>query len=315
MKVLLIDNGASLSNSFGQYLSEIGHEVSGLRPSLLAKETQNLNDTSEKLHSCHFFDLDSTPRLRELLRKVLEVDYVFFDASSFDVSRGLDPAFSWSVNTGLLQQIIQLQATLSFKLVFLSSPEIYGNFGGLIHEGITDRLEIRQQSAFALSCWAGEQLIEFSQTESHVHSTVLRLVDLYGSGIGGLAHSNTVCDVIRSIMDRRPIEFEPSTPIRPLYEDDCSRLLSQLIYDFPDRTTVNLGGEHRYLVSDLVEAVQSVFGFPAQWRDNYSINTGKNSKWEFDFALAQEVFDMAGSTSLADGISAIARSWHQRHSQ
>ena len=117
------------------------------------------------------------------LFKQRSYDYVYHLAAEFGRWNGEDYYDTlWRSNVIGTKNIIRLQETHNFRLVFASSSEVYGDWDEVMAESVMDNHEIRQLNDYALTKWVNEQQIMNSAKMHNTESVRLRLFNTYGEG-------------------------------------------------------------------------------------------------------------------------------------
>jgi len=155
------------------------------------------------------------------------------------------------------KNVLRLQERRKFRLVFFSSAEVYGDYEGVMSEGVMDAIAINQMNDYAMTKWVGELQVLNSQAMFGTETVRVRPVNAYGPH----EHYSPYRGVIPMFI-HRALNGEPYTVygghkrIFDYVEDTC-RTFANIVDNFKPGEVYNIGGreewEHdiRY-VSDLI---------------------------------------------------------------
>ena len=107
--------------------------------------------------SKHFkADVSVYQQMDAIFRK-FQFDYVYHLAAEYGRWNGEDHYENlWRTNVIGTKNMLRLQEQHQFRMVFFSSAEVYGDYGGLMSEDVMERVPIKQMNDYAISKWAGE---------------------------------------------------------------------------------------------------------------------------------------------------------------
>ena len=84
-------------------------------------------------------------------------DYVYHLAAEYGRWNGEDHYENlWRTNVIGTKNMLRLQESHRFKMIFFSSAEVYGDYDQLMSEDVMERVPIKQMNDYAISKWAGE---------------------------------------------------------------------------------------------------------------------------------------------------------------
>jgi len=93
------------------------------------------------------------------LEKIFEehnFDYVYHLAAEYGRWNGEDYYENlWLTNVVGTKNTIRFQEKKRFRMIFFSSAEVYGDYGGVMSEDVMDKLPIKQMNDYAMSKWVG----------------------------------------------------------------------------------------------------------------------------------------------------------------
>src|SRR5206468_12312100 len=110
-------------------------------------------------------------------------EFVYHLAAEFGRRNGEDFYESlWRTNAIGTKNVLRLQERLGFRMLFASSSEIYGEFGGLMSETVPDRLPMQQLNDYAISKWANELQVRNSAMRFSTETVRVRIYNTYAPG-------------------------------------------------------------------------------------------------------------------------------------
>src|SRR2546427_10038994 len=144
MKVLVTGGRGTLGRPLVSSLEENGPEV---------WVCDMGHDPSRRYMRCDVAEYRQIERVMERAKP----EFVYHLAAEFGRRNG-EEFFEivWRTNAIGTKNILRLQERHGFRMVFASSSEIYGEFGGLMSESVPDRIPICQLNDYAISKWANE---------------------------------------------------------------------------------------------------------------------------------------------------------------
>jgi len=161
----------------------------------------------------------------------------------------------WSTNVIGTKHIIRLQESLRFRLVFMSSSEVYGDYDGLMEEGVMDRIAIRQLNDYAMTKWVGEQQLVNSAHMFSTESVRIRMFNVFGVGEPFGANRGVVARFIYHALHDWPYTVYLDHHRTTTFIDDAVRTLAVIPERFHPGEVYNLGGTEYHdikTISDLV---------------------------------------------------------------
>ena len=84
-------------------------------------------------------------------------DFVYHLAAEYGRWNGEDHYDNlWQTNVIGTKNMLRLQEQYSFRMIFFSSAEVYGDYDQLMSEDVMERVPIKQMNDYAITKWAGE---------------------------------------------------------------------------------------------------------------------------------------------------------------
>ncbi|MCJ7633226.1 NAD-dependent epimerase/dehydratase family protein, partial [Candidatus Bathyarchaeota archaeon] len=114
---------------------------------------------------------------------IRDFDYVYHAAAEYGRWNGEDYYENlWLTNAVGTKNITRIQEGRKFRMIFFGSAEVYGDYTGVMSEGVMDTIPIRQMNDYAVSKWVNEMQILNSATMFGTESVRVRLFNVYGPG-------------------------------------------------------------------------------------------------------------------------------------
>ena len=168
-KVLITGANGFIGSNLMKHFSKNGHSVTGWN--------------RRKTDSCMAVDMFDIALMREELKEI-QPDIIIHCAGSADVSKSVkDPLLDYESNVTITHNL--LEAVLESlnnepRIVFLSSAGVYGNPKSL---PVTENLEYRPLSPYALHKVMCEQMCIFYHDVHKMDVKIARIFSAYGSGL------------------------------------------------------------------------------------------------------------------------------------
>ncbi len=199
-------------------------------------------------------DIRSYRSLRGILEKGF--DLVYHLAAEAGRWNGEDHYEAlWTTNVIGTKHLIRVQEALRFRLVYLSSSEVYGDYAGTMKEEVTERIPFHLLNDYAMTKWVGEEQILNSERMSGTESVRIRMFNLYGPGERFAPGRGVVARFIWHAMQGLPYTVYSAHRRTSTYIDDAVRTLGALTDRFRPGRVYNIGGfeEHDMKrVSDII---------------------------------------------------------------
>src|SRR2546428_1588904 len=142
MKILVTGGRGTVGRPLVSSLEENGHEV---------WICDLGHDPSRRYLRCDVGEYRQIERVIERIKP----EFVYHLAAEFGRRNGEDfYETMWRTNAIGTKNVLRLQERRGFRMVFASSSEIYGEYGGLMSEAIPYRIPMQQLKHYALSKWA-----------------------------------------------------------------------------------------------------------------------------------------------------------------
>jgi dTDP-glucose 4,6-dehydratase len=200
-------------------------------------------------------DVGSYRQIEKLFEKH-EFDCVYHLAAEFGRQNGEDYYENlWMANAVGTKNMIRLQEELSFKMVFTSISEIYGDFEGVMTEDVPDKVPIRQMNDYAISKWVNEMQIMNSARDFGTETVRVRLFNTYGPGEYYSKYRSAICVFIYKALHKQPYTVYLNHRRTSSYIDDTVNTLANIVTNFRAGEVYNIAGDELHdmkMVSDII---------------------------------------------------------------
>lgn len=201
-----------------------------------------LNNERDGYERC---DVRSYRQLERVLDRH-EFDYVYHLAAEYGRWNGEDHYENlWATNVVGTKHMLRLQERLKFRMVFFSSAEVYGDYGGVMNEDVMVSNPIRdtyQMNDYAITKWAGELMCMNSATMFGTETVRVRPVNCYGPGEHYTPYRGFIPKFIYHALHGRPYTVHRGHKrIIDFVEDSC-RTWANIVENFQPGEVYNVGG-------------------------------------------------------------------------
>jgi len=231
------------------------------------------------------------------------VDLMYHTAAEFGRWNGEDYYERlWQTGAIGMRNILRLQESRHFRLVHLSTSEVYGDWGGVMAEQVMDEQPIRQLNDYAISKWANELQIRNSIAQYDTRTVVVRLFNTYGPGEYYSPYRSAICRFVYCALRGLPWTVHRGHERTSTYIDDTVRTLANIADRFQPGEVYNVGGGEPHTnehVSDCVVAATNADPSLVQYKDSEPHTTKKKI---VDTDRAKRDLDHRITVSLEEGI-------------
>lgn len=208
----------------------------------------------------------------------------------------------WETNVIGTRNVLELQARLGFRLVFLSSSEVYGDYDGLMTEDVPERHVIRLLNDYAMTKWVVEQQIH-NFTERYGTQTVrIRLFNVYGPGEPWGANRGVVARFIYHALHELPFTVYRGHLRTSSFVTDVTRTLANVASHFQPGSVYNVGGLDLHDMETLAELVLQQTGKPSSLVTYADPEPFTTREKRVDLSRAVAALDHAPRVGLQEGI-------------
>lgn len=230
-------------------------------------------------------------------------EFVYHLAAEFGRRNGEDFYETlWKTNAIGTKNMLRLQERDGFRMVFASSSEIYGEYGGLMSESVPDRIPIQQLNDYAISKWVNELQVRNSAMRVGTDTVRVRIFNTYGPGEYYSPYRSVACIFVYRAMHRRPYDVYLNHKRSSTYIDDTVAALRAIADHFNAGEVYNICGDECHSIKRLSDLVLKETGATrklARYRKVEAFNTlvkrGDNHRAKRDLHWAPKI-------RLEDGI-------------
>lgn len=248
-------------------------------------------------------DVGEFRQLERVFERFGPFDYVYHCAAEFGRWNGEDYYDSlWRTNAVGTKNVIRLQERLGFRLVHFSSSEVYGDWDGVMSEGVMEEHEVKQLNDYAMSKWVNEMQIRNSAAQFGTGSVVVRLFNTYGPGEYYSPYRSVNCRFLYCALKGLPWVVFRGHSRTSTYLLDTVRTLANIVDAFKAGETYNIGGDQEHTIEELSDVVLSVTGASprlVEYREGEILTT--RSK-RLDASKAARDLGHKNSYTLEDGM-------------
>ena len=221
-----------------------------------------------------------------------------------------DPIAVMTPNMEGLQNIINFAKSISCRLLYASSSEVYGNAGALAQQALNEQRPalhdlLSEKSVYSVSKMVGEELIKVAVNDG-LEACSMRLFNVYGPNMDPTiqGRGRVIPNFINALQNDRPIPIEgDGEQTRSfMYIDDCVGALISLM-DCVKRLpmAINIGSENHVSIKELALTTAEVFNVEPTFE--YSQRLTGDPEWRLpDCSLMEELTGWTWTTRLIDGL-------------
>ena len=177
-------------------------------------------------------------------------DYVYHLAAEYGRWNGEDYYENlWETNVIGTKHLLRLQERLGFRIIFFSSAEVYGDYGGVMSEDVMMDNPISdtyQMNDYAISKWAGELMCMNSNKMFGTETVRVRPVNCYGPHEHYTPYRGFIPKFIyHALYDIPYTVYKEHKRIVDYVEDSC-RTWANTIDNFIPGEVYNVGGRQEW---------------------------------------------------------------------
>ena len=170
-------------------------------------------------------------------------EYVYNLAAEFGRWNGEDFYENlWMTNVVGMKNILRLQEQKRFRLIHMSSSEVYGDYDGLMVEDVMDKYEIRQLNDYAITKWVNEMQIINSANMFATESVRVRMFNTYGPGERYSPYRSVICIFGYRALHNMPYTAYLNHRRTSTYISDSVVTLGNIVDNFTSREVYNIAG-------------------------------------------------------------------------
>ena len=298
MKVLVTGGLGFIGTRLRKELIRKGHEVNAC---------DMKHGASEDYVRC---DVSKYRQVERMLRGG-RFDVVYHTAAEYGRWNGEDYYENlWLTNAVGTKNILELQEDLQFRMVFLGSAEVYGDYDGVMTEDTMDRIPIKQMNDYAISKWVNELQILNSAKMHGTESVRVRLFNVYGPGERFTPYRGFIPHFVHKALNGQPYVVYLGHKRTLEYVDDVCLALTNIIENFVPGEVYNLGGAEQHEIKEVSDLILKTLGrddSQVTYKDSEPFTTQVKTP---DSSKAQQDLNFRGSVALEEGLQRTIK-WHQ----
>ena len=185
-------------------------------------------------------------------------DYVYHLAAEYGRWNGEDYYENlWQTNVIGTKHLIRIQEKSKFRMIFFSSAEVYGDYDGVMSEGVMDKVAIKQMNDYAMTKWVGEMQVLNSASMFGTETVRIRPVNAYGPHEHFSPYRGVIPQFIYKTLHSQPYTVYLGHKRIFDYIGDTSKTIANIIDNFIPGEVYNIGGKEEWehdikYVSDLI---------------------------------------------------------------
>ena len=232
-------------------------------------------------------------------------NYVFHLAAEYGRWNGEDHYENlWRTNTIGTKNLLRLQERHSFKMVFFSSAEVYGDHAGLMTEDVMDRLPIRQMNDYAITKWVGELQCVNSSLMHGTETVRVRPVNCYGPHEYFSPYRGVIPIFVYRAIRNEPFDVHSGHKRIFDYVEDTVRTVANIAGNFIAGEVYNIGSQEDWVVDieELAEIIIEATGADPSCARIQESEPHTTVTKIVDFTKARRDLDHAATVPLEEGI-------------
>ena len=161
----------------------------------------------------------------------------------------------WLTNVVGTKNLIRLQERKKFKMVFLSSAEVYGDYRGVMREEVPEKVHIHLLNDYAMTKWVGEMMIKNSAMQYGTETVIIRPFNVYGPGEHYHPYRGFIPKFIYHALHDIPYTVYLGHKRTLEYITDFCNAVANIVDNFKPGEVYNIGGDKQYeikYISDLI---------------------------------------------------------------
>lgn len=166
----------------------------------------------------------------------------------------------WQTNVIGTKNLIRLQEALRFRIVFMSSSEVYGDYDGVMGEEVPERIHIPLLNDYAMTKWVGEQQLLNSARMFGTESVRVRMFNVFGPGEYWGANRGVVVRFLWNAFHGLPYTVYLGHHRTSTYVTDAARTLANIATRFRPGAVYNVGGGDYHDIKTLSDLILAKLG-------------------------------------------------------
>jgi dTDP-glucose 4,6-dehydratase len=192
----------------------------------------------------------------EGLFKRADFEYVYHLAAEFGRRNGEDFYENcWRTNAVGTKNMIRLQESRKFRMIFFSSSEVYGDYRQIMKEDVMDKVAVKQMNDYAMSKWVNEMQILNSAAKFGTETVRVRLFNTYGPGEYYSEYRSAICVFIYKALHNLPYTIYTKHERTSSYIDDSVRTLANIVKNFKPGEVYNIAGHELHTMKQASDII------------------------------------------------------------
>lgn len=295
-KILVTGGSGFIGKNLVKELRSRGHEV-------IAADLLN-----HELPSYIRCDVRNFRNLERVFEKFGPFDFVYHLAAEYGRWNGEDYYENlWQTNMIGTKHLIRLQEKQKFQMIFFSSAEVYGDYGGTMNEGCMLDLPIRevyQMNDYAISKWGGELMCINSAKMFGTETVRVRPVNCYGPGEEYHSYRGFVPKFIYLALTNQPyVVYKGHKRIIDYVEDSCVTF-ANIVDNFIPGEAYNVGSRPEWErdIAQISDIVLSAVGRDDSLVEYHEAEPHTTQRKLMDFEKARKDLNHDPQISPEEGI-------------
>ena len=231
-------------------------------------------------------------------------EYVYHLAAEFGRANGEDFYETlWKTNATGTKNVLRMQERLKFKMIFTSSSEVYGDYGGVMSEDVMDKVAIRQMNDYAMSKRVNEMQILNSTDKFGTETVRVRLFNTYGPGEYYSEYRSANCLFIYRALHDLPYIVYTKHKRTSSYVDDTVRTLANITGNFKPDEVYNIAGNELHDMKRISDIILNYLGKDDSLVEYRDIQEATTLEKKADVSKAVRDLGHKATVSLEEGIA------------
>ena len=230
-------------------------------------------------------------------------DTVYHMAAEFGRRNGEDHYETlWKSNAIGTKNMIRMQEKHCFRMIFFSSSEVYGDWGGVMTEDVPHKNPLRQLNDYAITKWVGEMQVLNSADRFATETVRVRLFNTYGPGEPYSEYRSVACLFVYRALHNIPYTVYLNHHRSSTYIDDCVRTLANISERFKPGEVYNICGNEYHDIKYMSDLILNYLGKDDSLVTYVDVEAHNTLNKKGDDTKAVRELDHKVTVSLEEGI-------------
>ncbi len=233
-----------------------------------------------------------------------DFDYAYHLAAEFGRWNGEDYYENlWLTNAVGTKNMIRIQESKKFRMIFASSSEVYGDYRGVMSEDVVDKLSIRQLNDYAMTKRINEMQIMNSIERYQTETASVRLFNTYGPGEYYSEYRSANCIFIYRALHNLPYTVYTKHKRTSSYIDDTVRTLGNIIDNFKSGEIHNIAGSELHTMKRFSDLVLESLGEDDSLVEYHDMEPATTLEKQVDISKAMRELKHQSTVNIREGIA------------